>query len=167
MAKKADYNLQSASDAATCGIRHIGIGTSSSGKMREYLKKQGFDDCVIRAVVEDLIRRDYIDDERAGRKVLLVRSGKKQESRAYLRKRLFAAGVRSTVIDKLMTEVEEDGVLCFNLYLSVKPDVSDTEEAYASRDELMKLASKRGFTSEAARSAYGNWLEKVTDDKQK
>jgi SOS response regulatory protein OraA/RecX len=164
MGKKAVYNLDSVSDAATCGIRHIGLGTSSSGKMREYLKKQGFSDSVVKEAVEDLIRREYIDDERAGRKVLLVRSGKKQESRMYLGQRLYAAGVRSSVADILLSEVEEDSVLCFNLYLSVKPEVDNDDEAYAARDELLKLAAKRGFNLEVGKSAYNRWLEKVIND---
>ena len=166
MAKKAVYDPDSLSDAQTCGIRHIGIGTCSSGKMREYLKRQGFTDSVIRDAVEELIRREYIDDGRAGRKVLLVRSGKKQESRLYLRNRLYAAGVRDTVTDELLSEVEQDSVLCFNLYLSVKPEVENSDEAYEASEELMKLAAKRGFNSEVARSAYGKWLERVINDKQ-
>ena len=125
--------------------------------------KQGFSDSVIKEAVENLIRREYIDDERAGRKVLLVRSGKKQESRRFLKERLYAAGVRNSVSDILLSEVEEDSVLCFNLYLSVRPGVDDQDDAYAAKDELLKLAAKRGFNSEAALSAYGKWLEKVID----
>lgn len=164
MGKKISYNLDSVSDAQTCGIRHIGIGTCSSGKMREYLKKQGFEDSVIKEAVSELIRREYIDDERAGRKVLLIRSGKKQESRMLLGQRLYAAGVRSEVADVLLAEVEEDSVLCFNLYLSVKPEVDTDEEAYDAQNELLKLACKRGFNSEVGRSAYHKWLEKVIND---
>ena len=64
------------------------------------------------------------------------------------------------VLDFLI-EVEEDSVLCFNLYLSVRPEAESAEEAQAAEEELMKLASKRGFNSETARTAYGKWLEEV------
>lgn len=167
MAKKAVYNPESVADAQTCGIRHIGIGTCSSGKMKEYLLKQGFQYSVVNEAVSELIRREYIDDERAGRKVLLVRSGKKQESRLYLSKRLYAAGVCEETASYLLSEVEEDSVLCFNLYLSVKPYVANADEAYEASEEMMKTAAKRGFGAEVARSAYRMWLEKVIDDKQK
>ncbi|MBR1797091.1 MAG: RecX family transcriptional regulator [Clostridiales bacterium] len=165
MAKAALYNLDSVADAQTCGIRHIGIGTCSSGKLRDYLRKQGFSDSVISEAVAELIKREYIDDVKAGRKVLLYRSGKKQESRLLLKQRLYAAGVRGEIADELISEVEEDGVLCFNLYLSVKPETADAEEAYAMEEELLKTASKRGFGSETARYAYGKWLEKVINDR--
>ena len=165
MAKAPTYNPDSVSDAQTAGIRHIGIGTCSSGKMREYLRKKGFSDQAVKEAVDELIRREYIDDYRAGRKVLLCRSGKKQESRRFLRERLYAAGVSSNVSDLLIQEVAEDSVLCFNLYLSAIPEVSDESEDHEA--ELMKLAAKRGFGLDVARSAYGKWLEKVIDDKQK
>lgn len=167
MAKAPTYNPDSVSDAQTAGIRHIGIGTCSSGKMREYLRKKGFNGSVINEAVSELIRREYIDDDRAGRKVLLYRSGKKQESRRFLKERLYAAGIRSEVSDILMSEVEEDTVLCFNLYLSVKPELSDDDCLDVIETELMKLAAKRGFGAEAARASYGKWLEKVINDKQK
>ena len=161
MAKAPLYNPDSVSDAQTAGIRHIGIGTCSSGKMREYLRKKGFSSNAVNEAITELIRREYIDDDRAGRKVLLCRSGKKQESRRYLKERLFAAGVDGNVADRLLIEVEEDSVLCFNLYLSVRPEAESAEEAQAAEEELMKLASKRGFNSETARTAYGKWLEEV------
>ena len=161
MAKAPLYNPDSVSDAQTAGIRHIGIGTCSSGKMREYLRKKGFSGNVVNEAVKELIRREYIDDDRAGRKVLLCRSGKKQESRRYLKERLFAAGVDGNVADRLLIEVEEDTVLCFNLYSSVRPEAESAEEAQAAEEELMKLASKRGFNSETARTAYGKWIEEV------
>ncbi len=163
MAKSPVYNLESVSDAQTAGIRHIGIGTCSSGKMREYLRKKGFSGSVINEAVQELIRREYIDDDRAGRKVLLCRSGKKQESKRYLKERLYAAGVDGNVADKLLMEVEEDSVLCFNLYLSARPIAASAEEAGAAEDELLKLAAKRGFNPDTARRAYGKWLEEVSD----
>ena len=164
MAKAASYNPDSLSDAQTAGIRHIGIGTCSSGKMREYLRKKGFNGNVVEEAVAELIRREYIDDYRAGRKVLLYRSGKKQESRRFLKERLYAAGVRREVSDNLMSEVEQDSILCFNLYLSVKPELSDDDCLEVVESEFMKLASKRGFGAEAAGAAYGKWLEKVVND---
>ena len=163
MAKAPSYNPDSVSDAQTAGIRYIGIGTCSSGKMREYLRKKGFDSNVINEAVSELIRREYIDDYRAGRKVLLYRSGKKQESRRFLKERLYAAGISREVSDNLLSEVEEDSILCFNLYLSVKPECSGDDSLDGIESEFMKLAAKRGFGSEAARTAYGKWLEKVVN----
>ena len=167
MAKAPLYNPDSVSDAQTAGIRHIGIGTCSSGKMREYLRKKGFNVDVINEAVSELIRREYIDDYRAGRKVLLNRSGRKQESKSYLRQRLYAAGVSSAVADVLISEVADDVDLCFNLYLSIAPAADPESEDLSFMNELLKTAAKRGFNPEVARLACRKYLEKVINDKQK
>ena len=164
MGKSPVYDLTSSSDAQTCGIRHIGIGIYTSGKIRDYLKNKGFTGEAYEDAVSNLIKRGYIDDVRAGRKVLLMRSGKKQESRAYLKQRLYNAGVSADASSVLLEEVAVDSDLCFNLYLSHIPSSSDSEEAESHYDELMKLAGKRGFSYEIAQSAYNMWLGKVTDD---
>ena len=167
MASKASYDLTSVKDAETCGIRYIGIGTCSSGKMREYLRKKGFSGSIINEAVDNLIRREYIDDERAGRKVLLNRSGRKQESKSYLRQRLYAAGVSSAVADVLISEVADDVDLCFNLYLSIAPAADPESEDPSFMNELLKTAAKRGFNPDVARLACRKYLEKVINDKQK
>ena len=164
MGKASSYDLNSSSDAQTCGIRHIGIGIYSTGKIREYLLKKGFSCEAADEAVTNLVKREYINDERAGRKVLLSRSGKKQESRSYIRQRLFAAGISRDASDLLMNEVAQDCELCFNLYLSLKPSVSDYDEALDSKDELIKTAGRRGFGFETSQNAYDRWLRKVTDD---
>lgn len=164
MAKSPVYNLSSVSDAQTCGIRHIGIGVYSSGKIREYLRHKGFESSVCDEAVKCLIKREYIDDCRAGRKVLLSRSGKKQESRAMLYQRLMAAGINRDSIDILLSEVEEDVNLCFNLYLSMKPFIGEDEDPDSLSSELQKVAAKRGFGLETSRSAFRLWLKKVMND---
>ena len=166
MAQSGCYDLNSVTDAQTCAIRHIGIGIYSSGKIRDYLLKKGFCEDVSRQAVDLLIKRAYIDDVRAGHKVLLSRSGKKQESRAYLRQRLYFAGVGPDAVDKLMSEVEEDSVLCFNLYLSLRPTSYGCSERDEIEDELMKAATRRGFGYECSREAFNMWLLKVGNDKQ-
>ncbi|MCQ2516310.1 MAG: RecX family transcriptional regulator [Saccharofermentans sp.] len=164
MAKTPVYNLSSVSDAQTCGIRHIGIGVYSSGKIREYLRHKGFESSVCDEAVKCLVKREYIDDCRAGRKVLLSRSGKKQESHAMLYQRLMAAGINRASIDILLSEVEEDVDLCFNLYLSIKPFIDEGDDIDKISLELQKVAAKRGFGMETSRSAFRLWLKKVMND---
>lgn len=170
MKKSPVYDLSSVRDAQTCGIRHIGIGVYSSGKIREYLRRMGFEAGVCDEAVQNLIKREYIDDCRAGRKVLLSRSGKKQESKSMLYKRLIVAGVSRDKAELLLSQVEEDVILCFNLYLSIMPcievdnddDEEDNDDVIASiQNQLQKLAYKRGFDSDTSSRAFRLWLEKV------
>ena len=65
--------------ALSCAVKHIGIATYSSGKIRVYLIEHGFSEDVAGAVVSELIEREYINDRKASRKVLISRTGKKQD----------------------------------------------------------------------------------------
>jgi|GEM_PF-575702 len=164
MGKAPVYDLSSSKDAQTCAIRHIGIGTYSSGKIREYLIHKGFERSTVDEAITSLIDREYVDDIRAGNKVLRARSGTRQESRYYLKQRLRAAGVSDEAAEQILSGVEEDSDLCFNLFLNVRNPYGLTGDPEAFREELLKAALKRGFSSETAGRAFDRWYKKVTDN---
>lgn len=144
-------------EAVTCAIRHIGTGVYSSGKIRIYLIQKGYTEDVAVSAVRHLIDTGYIDDMRASRKVLAARSGKKQESRQYIFQRLLEAGIDSDCADEVIAGLASDVDTCKALYEasfgSVPDDAADREE------EFLKLAQKRGYGLEAARSAFRLYLD--------
>lgn len=144
-------------EAVTCAIRHIGTGVYSSGKIRIYLIQKGYSEDVAVSAVRHLIDTGYIDDMRASRKVLVARSGKKQESRQYIFQRLLEAGIDSDCADEVVAGLGSDVDTCKSLYEasfgSVPEDAEDREE------EFLKLAQKRGYGLEAARSAFRQYLD--------
>ena len=144
-------------EAVTCAIRHIGTGVYSSGKIRIYLIQKGYSEDVAISAVKHLIDTGYIDDMRASRKVLAARSGKKQESRQYIFQRLLEAGIDSDCADEVVAGLASDVDTCKSLYEasfgSVPDDAADREE------EFLKLAQKRGYGLEAARSAFRLYLD--------
>jgi len=146
----------STKEAVTCAIRHIGTGIYSSGKIRIYLIQKGYSEAVASSAVKHLIDTGYIDDMRASRKVLAARSGKKQESRNYIFQRLLEAGISSDCADEVISHLDSDIDTCKSLYEanfgSASGDVSDREE------EFIKLAVKRGYGLEAARTAFRLYL---------
>ena len=95
----------STKEAVTCAIRHIGTGVYSSGKIRIYLIQKGYSDTVATDAVKHLVATGYIDDMRASRKVLAARSGKKQESRQFIYKRLLEAGIASDCADEIIASL--------------------------------------------------------------
>jgi len=147
----------STKEAVTCAIRHIGTGIYSSGKIRIYLIQKGYSEAVASSAVKHLIDTGYIDDMRASRKVLAARSGKKQESRNYIFQRLLEAGISSDCADEVISHLDSDIDTCKSLYEanfgSAPEDASDRE------DEFIKLAVKRGYGLEAARTAFRLYLE--------
>ena len=147
----------STKEAVTCAIRHIGTGIYSSGKIRIYLIQKGYSEAVASSAVKHLIDTGYIDDMRASRKVLAARSGRKQESKHYIYSRLLEAGISSDCADEVVSGLDSDINTCKSLYEatygSVPEDASDRE------DEFIKLAVKRGYGLEAARTAFRLYLE--------
>ena len=145
------------SRAVSCGIKHIGIATYSSGKIFVYLLNKGFPEDICRSAVDELIERKYIDDTKASRKVLVARSGKKQESKEYIHKRLEAAGIDPDVADTVVSGLESDTRTCYKLFEALGFG-EDSEEI---RDEMIKTAIRRGYPYDLASRVYELWSQDI------
>lgn len=143
------YNI---SEAVSVGIRHIGIAIYSSGKVREYLIRKGYDPDTVRNAVDQLVERDYIDDVRAGRKVLASRVGRKQESKSMISQRLKAAGVSYDAIPELLSQCEEDKITCRYLIESNYPELTNSLLLENDISDIITLASRRGYSPDVALS---------------
>ena len=139
-------------EAYYCGLKHIGIATYSSGKVFVYLLNKGFSEALSRQAVEELIKNGFIDDKKAAAKVIRSRSGKKQESRYYIGKRLEEAGIAEAVIDSVINTLPPDEETLKNLFLSVSGSMS--------REDMFKLASRRGYEFSLSVKVY----ELLNDD---
>ena len=140
-------------EAVTCAIRHIGTGVYSSGKIRAYLLQKGYSEDVSINAVKHLIDTGYIDDMRASRKVLAARSGKKQESRQYIYKRLLEAGIDPDCADDIVATLGSDTDTCLSLFEATYGSGSG-EDYFDREEELLKLAKLRGYSLEASRAAF-------------
>lgn len=150
MAASDSYN-----EALSAAIRHIGIATYSSGKIHAYLVNKGFPEDVSSSVVQELINREYINDHKASRKVLMSRTGKKQESKSYIYKRLLEAGISDKVADDVVLTLADDNATCDLLFESLGYD-NDSEE---TREAMITVALRRGYTLECAARAYRRWSD--------
>ena len=150
----------STKEAVTCAIRHIGTGVYSSGKIRSYLIQKGYSDSVATDAVKHLVATGYIDDMRASRKVLAARSGKKQESRQYIYKRLLEAGIDSNCADDIVATLDCDAHTCLQLFIASFSG-GNRDDYYDREDEFYKLAQLRGYNIETARTAYKMFLDSI------
>lgn len=146
-------------EAVSCGIRHIGTGIYSSGKILVYLGNKGYDESVCYAAVKELVNTGYIDDRRAAKKVLAARSGKKQESRNYMLQRLLEAGINSEISEDIVAGLDSDVDTCKSLF---EANFGAPEEGYSDRkDEFIKLAQLRGYGIETSRKAFRIYLDSI------
>jgi len=143
--------------ALSVAIKHIGIATYSSGKIYAYLTGKGFPEDIASAVVSELIEREYINDRKASRKVIIARTGKKQESRDYVRKRLVAAGIADNVADEVAAELKPDSETCYSLFESLGYS-EDSDEVMSI---MIDTAIRRGYSYELAAAVYNVWVENL------
>lgn len=143
-------------EAITCAIRHIGTGIYSSGKIRVYLMQKGYSEGDAISAVKHLIDTGYIDDKRASCKVLMARSGRKQESKQYIYNRLLEAGIDPYCADDVIDSLDSDRDTCLALYRSSFGEPS--EDLFDRREEFVKLAQLRGYSLETALSALKIYL---------
>lgn len=145
-------------NARSEAIRHIGIATYSSGKIKQYLISKGYSYDVACSVVAELVKREYIDDVKASRVVLLSRTGKKQESKDFLLKRLLAAGIDEFVAEDYVYELPDDKTTIVSLYEANFPNGISYDNA-EERNSALKIASRRGYSLEIAQSGLKIWLD--------
>lgn len=136
-------------------ISHIGISNYSSGKIRKYLLNKGYSSDLIEDVIDSLIKRGYIDDRKASRSVLLLRTGKKRESRSLTYQRLIAAGISEKVASEVIEDLPDDKTMCKELLeSSLSQDFDPFDDSM--RNRALKLAISRGFTFECAQNVLSN-----------
>lgn len=136
-------------------ISHIGISNPSSGKIYKYLINKGYDSGLASDIVSELISRGYIDDRKASRSVLLLRTGKKRESRLLSLQRLLNAGISENVAESVISDLPDDEELIKELFDASLPYGFDINDEIM-RNNALKLAKQRGFPFELAQKELKN-----------
>lgn len=153
-----DENEALIKEAVTTGIRHIGIAVYSSGKIQKYLMNKGYSYSVSSEAVKRIVNRGYIDDVRAGRKVVNARVGKKQESKRLIYQRLINDGVSKDAANQLVSELQDDKDTCVYLYEAFFPAIPDIYDDNVS-SQIIKKALQRGYSNETATIALKRWYK--------
>lgn len=150
-------------EARAIAIRHIGISTYSSGKIYNYLINKGVNESIAHDVVEELIKRDYINDYRASRIILLQRNGYYQESKYYLYNRLLQGGVNEAIADSYINELDDDTITIKSLFEAQYNRLDDASRS--DREFLIKtfmsLAKRRGYSNSLSTQALKTYLDKI------
>ena len=136
--------------AVSTGIRHIGIATYSSGKVKAFLVNKGYSEFVAEDAVAELIKTGYINDEKAAGRILRYRTGIKQESCMFIYNRLLDAGIAEDVANKICQDLPSDFESCLDLYKAM----GILEDQDPVREEYLKQAFKRGYSYEIASSVF-------------
>jgi len=94
----------------TAAIGWMGISRKSSGRVADYLSKQGFSQDEIPLILASLREDDYLGDTRLARRVVRQRQGRQAESRKALALRMSRLGLDDHAIELALSDAEEDEI---------------------------------------------------------
>src|SRR5437764_9983819 len=86
-------------------LKYLGSRLHSRSELRKKLMRREYGDAVVDAVLEDLARLGYLDDERFARTKALSAAQHKHHGRRRAFMELIKSGVKGDVADKALTDV--------------------------------------------------------------
>src|SRR5688572_28136350 len=92
-------------EALDAGLRLLQSRLQSSAEMRRKLMRKEYGETIVDAVVEDLTRLGYLDDERFAKTKALSAAQHKQHGRRRAKVELLKSGVSGEVADKALGHV--------------------------------------------------------------
>ena len=132
----------------------------SSSELRTKLLQKSFSRSVIDAVIENMISKGYVDDERFGDLYFreLMRQGK--YGPLMIRKKMLEKGVKKEIIDqKIMTVSQDEWEQCASKLLNKKmPNIKNKGES--QREIMLRYLMNKGFEYGCIESLIKTVMEK-------
>jgi regulatory protein len=143
-------------EARSEAISFLGLAKKPTGKIRQRLQDEGFEERIINEVITELEDEGYLDDLTIARRMARQRSGRQAESRYALRLRMLQAGLSPDAVQLAIDETATDHDLAGDLIesrfgLEIQHLRTDTTPPQEKRRLFVKIArflSSRGFDSE-------------------
>lgn len=134
-------------EALDHGLRLLQSRLQSTAEMRRKLLRKEYGETVVDAVIEDLTRLGYLDDERFAKTKALSAAGHKQHGKRRAKVELMKSGVSSEVADKALADVyDATDTLAVARELARKqaPRLKKLDPQIARR-RLVGMLQRRGF----------------------
>jgi len=153
------------SEARNKAISHIGISVSSSGRIRDYLLKLGYDGNTVEDVICQLTADGYVDDRRVAGKIIRQRTGNKSEGRLKLLARLEDAGIPADIAYSVLDEEAiNDEETIMEVIRDRFPSSSFSDDPSEVKLELAKAIrylESRGYSSSLALASFRKLIHDV------
>ncbi|HPE39241.1 MAG TPA: regulatory protein RecX [Bacillota bacterium] len=154
------------SEARSRAISHIGIGYSSSGRVRSYLTDSGYDEDTVDEVILQMKEDGYVDDERMAYSILRKRSGTKTEGKRASHYRLSGMGIPDDVIQSILSKSEYDDAVTIRTLITARYDLDEWRKF--TNDQLnhelaraIRFLGGRGYSSNLALASFRKLLVDV------
>lgn len=135
--------------ARQSAFRFISFRPRSIVEVRRNLLGKGYDEAVVEMIVQDLLKREYLDDQAFAAYWVEQRESFKPRSRQALRHELYEKGLAREVIDAAVENVDEnDAALNAAQRRAYRWENLD-EEAF--QEKMIAYLRRRGFNYRTAR----------------
>lgn len=154
---------ESLSRARQSAFHYISYRPRSIAEVRRNLLGKDYDDIVVETIINDLIERDYLDDEEFAAYWVEQRESFKPRSRLALRQELYEKGVPRAIISRAVQEVDETEAArrAAERRAYRWSDLSEND----FQDKMIPYLRRRGFTYRIARTTTETvWRELQNDD---
>lgn len=133
-------------------LHYLSFRARSQAEMERYLQDKGYSPEIVTEIIERLQSERYLDDQAFAEMWLENRERFRPRSRHALRYELRQKGIDETVIDTVLSDVDEDELA----WAAVEPKLNGwknlSEEAL--KKKIMGFLARRGFNYEIARSVF-------------
>ncbi|RLC25467.1 MAG: regulatory protein RecX [Deltaproteobacteria bacterium] len=124
-------------------IKYLSYQPRTVHEIRKHIQKKGFDDDIVKKIIEILLEKKYLDDNNYAQLFIQGRVRNKPKSKFAFRYELKKKGVSSLVIDKIL-EQYDDQTLAIK---SVKPKIRlwQNFDDKKFKKKMMNYLRYRGF----------------------
>ncbi len=153
-------------EALDAGLRLLQSRLHSTSEMRRKLMRKEYGKTTVDAVIADLTRLGYLDDERFAKTKALAAAQHKQHGKRRAKIELLKAGVKGDVADKALGDVyESTDTLAVARELARKqaPRLKKLDPQVARR-RLVGMLQRRGFDYDDIRPVVDEVLEQTDSE---
>jgi len=143
------------SKAKNACLNLLSYRARSTGEMRDYLKRKGYDEEVSESVIEYLTSKAFLNDEDFAKQWIENRVSIKKASVRQIRSELRAKKVSSSIISKLLDDEPINEVDTIRELIEKKK----SHTKYQDEEKLMQFLSRRGFSYDKILVALGRRTE--------
>ncbi len=121
-------------------LDYIGSSYKTAKQVRDYLKRKGYDETLIKDTIEKLKEYKVLDDENFAQ--MYISTYKTKYGDMMLRKKLFEKGVSKSIVDDLLTDFESDEDIVYNLAIK---KLGQRPATYENMTKIMRFLAGRGW----------------------
>lgn len=131
--------------AMDCALYYLGFRARTKKQMIDYLKKKEFEEAIIAVVIDDLLRYNYLNDERFAKGLMESQLSQNKKGKRAIQQKLWQAGIERETMEATLNELDEEKEMESALYWVQKWCIQLQHDS-KKREKIYRRLASRGFT---------------------